>query len=171
MATTQTFVPQGFFAGRHPMISEALAQRIARLGGRVPPQRLIVLKAAGAKDEALAAFFAERPRWGARPKVPGAWEIDVSPDDIAQITGRKDLFRWVDIGTRLFGKTGTEVPATVAVRLAAKGGDAPGAEAAVRELGGTVSGKKGGTIEAKLAAAKAADLLRSGAIEAVEVVG
>ncbi len=171
LPTARTFVPQGFVAGRHPMVSEALARRLDMLGRRAPPQRVLALRAGGAKAGACEEFFAERPHWGARLKAPGAWEVEIAPDDIAQVTARRDLFRWVDVATRLFGAVAADPNATVAVRIAARGGDTKGAEAALREAGGTATGRGEGAVEGKLAAGKAADLLRAAAVEAVEILG
>ena len=166
MPNTQTFVPRGFTAGRHPMISVALASRVDRIGRHAGPQRLVVLRAAGAKPEAVEEFFADKPLWGARVKAPGLWEIDAFVDHIPMLTERKDLFQWVDVATRFAGKVVSNPAATALVRVAGEG-----AEKAVRSLGGTVTTKAPGTVDAKMPAAKMAEFLRTERVEAVEVLG
>lgn len=167
MATAQTFVPKGFTAGRHPLVSPQLAARVLRLPARVGPQRILAVAAQGAKPEAIETFFGEKPLWGARPKAPGVWELDSLVEDIALLTARKDLFQWVDIATRLSGKLPVAAGAAVTARLS---GEATACEKAAKAAGGTTSGKGEGWVETKIAAAKLGELLKAEKVEAIEVL-
>ncbi|MHC4392555.1 MAG: hypothetical protein ACYS22_14750, partial [Planctomycetota bacterium] len=122
MTSIETFVPQGFTLGRHPMISARLAERIAAFGRQVPPQRVLIVLATDAQAEDASKFFAQSPQWAAALRGPGIFEARLAPDDIGKVTAKEDLFRWVDASGPLTGEVVPDLSATVAVKVFARVG-------------------------------------------------
>ncbi len=168
MLNTATFVPKGFTEGRHKMVSEALGQRIDRLGREVAPQRVLAVAAAAADSDDLERFFAQHMTWRAWRKAPGIYEITVLPDDLRELTSRPEMFRKLDLGGRLYGALVGDPNDTALVRLWVRD-----AEAAVREIGlarGQISGRGKGSLEATIRATALCGLLCCESIEGFEVL-
>jgi hypothetical protein len=170
MTSIQTFVPQGFTEGRHPMISARLAERIAAFGRQVPPQRVLIVLAAGAQAEDASSFFAKSPQWAAALRGPGVFEARLTPDDIGKVTAQKNLFRWVDASGPLTGETATDLSATLAVKVFARAGAS--IKDRVAGLGGRLTGQgsDGGYLGVVPAKALGEVLMCEG-LEAIEVTG
>jgi hypothetical protein len=169
MADLSTYVPQGYTAGRHPSLSEALAARLERLPPRSPPQRLLAVKAAGASQADLDAFLSQDGLWAPRLKAPGVYELNVTPDDIARFADRRDLFAWIDAATRLFGAAAPAAAKTATVEVAAS--DLPAAEKRLKAAGAAPVKRADGKLQAKVPAGKLGELLQAKGIDAIEVLG
>jgi hypothetical protein len=170
MADVKTWVPEGFTDGRHALITERLERRVALVGPRGGPERLVVRAKPGADIAALESLLLEHPAWRSRAVLPGLWEVNVMPEELPALTGRDDLIAWVDVSGRMTGA----VPAmegTAAIQVTpAKGGGAA-IEAKVKELGGSVAGSGASGLLVRLAVEALADLLRLDEIEAIDVAG
>lgn len=168
MVDLHAFIPQGFTEGTHPMIAPALARRLERAGRRSGPQRLIVRVKNTVSAKALDEFWLDRVAWGARMRLPGLYELDMLPDDIDLLTGRDDLFEWVDVATRLSGTEVTEPQTRVVLHIAVSGERAP-VEKAVGKAGGTLTASADHDVVASVPAAAVADLLRCADVDAIDV--
>ncbi len=171
MMDVSTWIPEGFTAGRHEMISEALARRLERAGRRGGPQRLILRLQPEASQSDLEAFFVDRPAWGARERLPGLVELDVMPDDVALLTARPDLFAWLDVAGKLSGRDVLDEKATASLRVAVASSGIGEVENRIVELGGSVVGRGEDGVLAHLGAERVGDLLALRAIDAIEVLG
>ncbi|GIW70838.1 MAG: hypothetical protein KatS3mg102_0380 [Planctomycetota bacterium] len=170
MASVETFVPEGFVVGRHPRVSPALSRLLERTGPQGAPQRIVAVLAEGADEQALQALLDEQPQWAARTKAPGVIELMATAEDVAQLAARDDLFRWLDVATRLFGHKLTDPAATVAVEVASSDPEAVRLELAAR--GGTLLGMGAdGLLRGRIPASQLGTLLEVEAIEAIEVLG
>ena len=170
MAEPETFVLKGYTAGRPSNLSDALVARLERLPRRAGPQRLLVVRAAAAKAEDAEAFLRQDALWHPRLKAPGVYEVDVPLDDVGRLAERKDLFAWIDVGTRLFGKLAAEGAASALLQIAV-GEDAAPAERALKAVGGAVTRRGERTLSARVPAGRIAQLLQAQGIEAIEVEG
>ncbi len=169
MADVQTWVPKGFTEGRHPLISERLERRIAMIGTRGTPERVLVGARAEAPASALDTFFSEHASWRPYAVAPGAWELTLAPADIASLTARDDLFAWVDVAGRLTGPLPIPAAKTAAIRVTPAGEETSGIAAAIRELGGTVAGSGPDGLLARLPSERLGALLRRDDVEAIDV--
>ncbi len=99
-------LPPGFSTERSPFYSEALVRRFDTLQPKAGAVRVLLVtwKEAGA-DQVRAALG--NPRFALKRKAPWIYEATLLPKDmeatVAQLVGTGKLFRWADLGTRLFG--------------------------------------------------------------------
>ncbi len=170
MASVDTFIPDGFVEGRHPVVSTVLGEKFERLGSRAGPQRVVALAADGADPAALEAFFAENVEWIARPKGVGLFEVMVRDADMDTLAQKTDLIQWLDDATRLHGQKIEDANATAVLAIHAH--DAAAARAGIQEAGGRVAGQAAdGSMLGSIPAARLGQLLKIDAIEAIEVTG
>ncbi|MHC4392212.1 MAG: hypothetical protein ACYS22_12980 [Planctomycetota bacterium] len=159
MVDSNTWVPEGFVEGRHPMITEALGQNLERRGGPgTGPQRVTACVKEGKDDEARA-WFAENPIWRAAKRLPNLYELQIMPEAIDELIARSDLFHWLDAGGRLTGDRIAEGSAPVTVRVVLSGENTKAVHAKVEELGGRNVGRGVHDMLALVAADKVAELL------------
>jgi hypothetical protein len=169
MVDSNTWVPEGFVDGRHPMITQALAQNLERRGGPgTGPQRVAVCVKAG-KDEDARACFAENPLWRAGQRLPNVYELHLLPSVVDELVRRDDLFHWLDAGGRLTGDRITEGSAPVTLRITLQGDNTKGIHAKVEELGGRNVGRGVHDMLALVAADKVAELLPLSDAAAIDV--
>jgi hypothetical protein len=122
MMDVKTWVPQGLFEGRDPIVSERLVRLIARTGGpRSAPQRIVVHLAPGADARRAEDLFAEHPTFRARERLPGVYELHARVQDVELIADHSDLFSWLDAGGRVTGPEVRGAGATVRIRIHRKG--------------------------------------------------
>lgn len=166
--TAATFVPQGFTDGRHPRISPRLGRQIDILGTAASTLRTLVLTKDGADADAIGRVVAQHPRWVAMERAPSLLELRLPIEELADVTSRDDLFTWIEAGDRLAGPNVTEPSAMVSVRLSLF--DARTAKDLISGLGGSLAGQgQGGLYLAALPARHLGALVRSDAVETIEV--
>jgi hypothetical protein len=170
MVDVSTWIPEGFVAGRHEMISEALARRLERAGRRGGPQRLILRLQTDASQADLEAFFIDRPAWGARERLPGLVELDIMPDDVSLLTARPDLFAWIDVAGKLSGEEILDESKHASIRVTATSGTKE-VQGKIAELGGSVAGRGDDGLLANLPSGKVGDLLELKCVDAIDVLG
>jgi len=117
---TTLALPPGFSTERNPFYAEALTRRFDTLQPRSGAVRVLLVAWKEAANEAVRELLGS-PRFALKRKAPWVFEATLLPQDmegkIAENVGTGKLFRWVDLGTRLFGVAveGPEDLATIAV--------------------------------------------------------
>jgi hypothetical protein len=166
----KTWVPQGFAADSHPMVSAALERRMARIGKRRGPISILARVRKDADLEVIAELFGDNPAWGARTRLPRLFEVDVLEAALNEILARTDLFAWVDVSARLIGNGGTDEDNAIAVRIAVADDQGADVTEAVKSLGGTVLGSGTNEVLARIPGSEVADILRHDGVEALDIV-
>lgn len=134
-------LPEGFSFEKSPFYAEAVARRFDTLpagaGGPAGTVRLLLVAAKETTDEQVRGLLGN-PRFGLRKKAPGIWQADLGARDmearVAPVVGAGKMFRYVDVGSRLFGATVENETDTATVAVAFEGEEAE-AKKKLRSLG------------------------------------
>ncbi len=166
---TMRALPAGFTEELNPILSERVGRYVERLR-QAGPIRLLVVAKANAKEEEVEDALSN-PAWAPRKKGPGIWEVTVLTPNVAKLTSRPDLFRWIDLGTRYYGYFVDSPAERVTVTLDVEGGEwTADSKAALGKLGMGGAPGEMGTWTTETTGAKLADLAAMPFLSSIEVM-
>ena len=162
-------IPEGIAEKPSPIVAEAVSRRLDQIGPRLGEIRLLAVASASAKVEEVEKLLSN-PLWRMKRKAPRVYEVTVKASEVDALAGEKNLLRWLDLGTRFFGR---EVPSDaerVSVALAVEEQIFADAKKRLKALGFAQSSEEAGpSLVGEIASAKLAELATLSFLKAIEV--